>query len=176
MRRLLACFASYSAARGRRGTPHTLHYITCRKYAEMREGWLRRLTDLGLVGLGGWVAAPALGVPEHGAVEGEAVDVQLTRPRRGCGGGRGAAAAQVLGEPAGDRGRAARGAPDDHLPLAAPHRRHRPRAERAAKTRRVVISCVSEPKCPNAKADELLTTVSINATKKKHSSLIKTNG
>jgi hypothetical protein len=94
-------------------------------------------TDLGLVGLGGRVAAPALGVPEHGAVEGEAVDVHLARrPRPRGGGGRGSsrgAVAQVLGEPAGDRGRAARGAPHDDLPLVPPHRRHRPRTERAAK-------------------------------------------
>ena len=97
----------------------------------MREGVIAA-TDLGLVGLGGRVAAPALGVPEHGAVEGEAVDVHLGRPRRG-GGGRRGAVAEVLGEPAGDRGRAARGAPDHDLPLVAPHRRHRPRTERAAK-------------------------------------------
>lgn len=90
-------------------------------------------TDLGLVGLGGRVAAPALGVPEHGAVEGEAVDVHLARPRRGRGGRRVAVAAEVPGEPAGDRGRAAaRGAPDDDLPLVPRHRRHRPRTERAA--------------------------------------------
>ena len=91
------------------------------------------VTDLGLVGLGGRVAAPALGVPEHGAVEGEAVDVHLSGPRRG-GRGRGAVA-EVPGEPAGDRGRAARGAPDDDLPLVPRHRRHRPRTERAAKNR-----------------------------------------
>lgn len=102
------------------------------------EGWVIAATDLGLVGLGGRVAAPALGVPEHGAVEGEAVGVQLGRPRRRGGGRRrgGAVAEVLLGEPAGDRGRAARGAPDDDLPLVAPHRRHRPRTERAANTKR----------------------------------------
>ena len=90
--------------------------------------------DLGLVGLGGRVAAPALGVPEHGAVEGEAVGVHLGGPRRR--GRRRAVGAVVPGEPAGDRGRAARGAPDHDLPLASRHRRHRPRAERAAKKTR----------------------------------------
>lgn len=92
-------------------------------------------TDLGLVGLGGRVAAPALGVPEDGAVEGEAVDVHLGRPRRRRGRRRRGAIAEVLGEPAGDRGRAARGAPDHDLPLVPRHRRHGPRAERAANQR-----------------------------------------
>lgn len=88
------------------------------------------LTDLGLVGLGGRVAAPPLGIPEHGAVEGEAVDVDLGRPGRARAAG--AAVAEVLGEPADDLGRAARGALHDHLPLVLRHSCHRPRAECAA--------------------------------------------
>lgn len=93
----------------------------------------RRETDLGLVGLGGRVAAPALGVPEHGAVEGEAVGVHLGGSRRRR---RRAVAAEVHGEPPGDRGRAARGTPDHHLPRVPRHRRHRPRAERAAQCKK----------------------------------------
>jgi hypothetical protein len=88
-------------------------------------------TDLGLVGLRGRVAAPALGVPEHRAVEGEAVNVHLVGSRRG-GGGRGAVA-EVLREPVGDPGGTAHGAPHDDLPLVARHRRHRPRTECAEK-------------------------------------------
>jgi hypothetical protein len=92
------------------------------------------MTDLGLVGLGGRVASPALGVPEHRAVEGKAVEVHLAGPCRG-GGGRGAVA-EVLRQPAGNRGRAARGAPDDHLPLVARHCCHWPRTKCADKKSR----------------------------------------
>jgi hypothetical protein len=92
------------------------------------------MTDLGLVGLGGRVASPALGVPEHRAVEGKAVEVQLAGSCRGRG-GRGAVA-EVLREPAGNRGRAAHGPPDDYLPLVARHCCHWPRTERAEKKSR----------------------------------------
>lgn len=74
------------------------------------------MTDLGLVGLGGRVPAPPLGVPEHRAVEREPPEVDLAGPRRAGGGGQGAVA-EVSGEPAGDPGRAARRALDDDLPL-----------------------------------------------------------
>lgn len=100
-------------------------------YCAMKGRWL---ADLGLVGLGGRVAAPALGVPEHGAVEGEAVDVDLWRRRsRAAARAGGAVAHQVPGEPTEDLGRAARRALDDHLPLVPRHPRHRPRTECTAK-------------------------------------------